>query len=350
MGIELHGFLLMAVMLIWAFITAVRRAPAWSPRLRAFRALLPRSLRFAQTRGAPQPTECASTHFFRSAWRNLKSMNIALLALDLDDTLLREDRSISPGNRAALQAAADKGVRIVLASGRNIHSMLTYARELGLDRPGEYLICSNGAEILETSTQDLLMRKTLSPGLCRRLVDAIEAEGFPWQVYEDGMIHVSHAGPWAELDTVLTGQPNQLIQDKEAFLARGQLKFVVPGEPERISSLMARLGEQFSKEAEIFTSKPYFLEILPAGVNKGSALQALAADLSLDMARVMAVGDAMNDLAMIQIAGWGCAPANALPEVRAAARVVSGRTNEEDAVAELIEKLVLSGEKEGHLL
>jgi hydroxymethylpyrimidine pyrophosphatase-like HAD family hydrolase len=98
------------------------------------------------------------------------------------------------------------------------------------------------------------------------------------------------------------------------------------------------LGER----AIVLTSKPYFLEVLPPGADKGSALIRLADMLGLPMSGTMAIGDAMNDLGMLRAAGYGCAPANATPEIRAAARYISLCTNEEDAVADLVRRIALS--------
>jgi Cof subfamily protein (haloacid dehalogenase superfamily) len=267
-------------------------------------------------------------------------MLIDLIALDLDDTLLREDLGVSEGNRRALAEAEAAGLRIVLASGRNIHSMRHYASLLGLDGPEDYLVCSNGAELLGASDGRVLERRLLEPELCREISAEIGARGFPWQLYDGGMIHASRPNPWAERDSRLTGQPLLPIEGEEAFFARGQVKFVVPGEPAAIEALRRELSARLAGKAEVLTSKPYFLEVLPLGVDKGSALERLAGLLGLDMGRVMAIGDAMNDLGMIRAAGWGCAPANALPAVKAAARMVSERTNEEDAVADLIGRVM----------
>lgn len=268
-------------------------------------------------------------------------MNIDLLALDLDDTLLRTDLTISPGNLESLREAEEAGVKLVLASGRNIHSMRAYANQMGLHKEGDFLICSNGAETLAADTGDIVERLMLSPELCRETADVIEAAGFPWEVYVDGCIFCSVVNPWAERDGLLTGQPVIQITDREAVLGTGQIKFVIPGEPERISMLLDELSVHFAGRAEVMTSKPYFLEILPAGADKGSALDRLASRLGIDMTRVMAIGDAMNDLGMIRMAGWGCAPSNAIDSVRKAARIVSTYTNDEDAVAHLVRSIAL---------
>jgi Cof subfamily protein (haloacid dehalogenase superfamily) len=270
-------------------------------------------------------------------------MHIDLIALDLDDTLLREDLGVSDANRLALREAEGRGIRIVLASGRNIHSMRHYAELLGLDGPGDYLVCSNGAEIVEAATGRAVDERRIPADLCREIDAALESRGFPWQIYEEGLIHATRPNPGALTDSLLTGQPAILVEDKEEFFAKGVVKFVIPGEVGRIAALRAEMAALLAGKAEVLVSKPYFLEVLPLGVDKGAALARLAAMLGVAMERVMAIGDAMNDLGMIRAAGWGCAPANALPEVKAAARFVSERTNEEDAVSDIIRRVALAG-------
>jgi len=268
-------------------------------------------------------------------------MNVDLIALDLDDTLLDSSLGISAGNRAAVAEARAAGIRVVLASGRNIHSMHEYARSLGLDGPGDYLVCSNGAEIVEAATLAIVEERRLPAALCVEASKAIEERGFPWQVYEHGIILVSRLSEWTYEDSRLTGQMTILVEDRDELFAQGLTKFVIPGEPERIEVLRRDLAARFEGRATVLTSKPYFLEILAPGVDKGSALARLAAMLGIPMGRVMAVGDAMNDLAMLREVGWGCAPANALEAVKAAARVVSSLSHDEDAVAELIGRVAL---------
>lgn len=268
-------------------------------------------------------------------------MKIDLIALDLDDTLLRSDLSISEANRLALLAAEDAGIELVLASGRNYPSMQKYVDLLGLGRPGNYLICSNGAEILEAESGKIVERLVLGESFCHEAARIIEDHGFLWQVAMDGKIWCSKMNPWSLLDQSLTGQPVRVVGSREELFRNGQVKFVIPGEPERIARLYGELAAYYEGIAEIVTSKPYFLEILPLGASKGAALTRLASGLGISMDTVMAVGDAMNDLTMIKAAGWGCAPANALDEVKAVARIVSEKTNEEDAVSDLILSVAL---------
>jgi len=275
-------------------------------------------------------------------------MDIALIALDLDDTLLGADLGISDGNRKAIRAAEDAGIDIVLASGRNYLSMKHYAGILELDRPGNFLICSNGAETLSAEDGAVIEHLKLTEELCWEVSRLTEAHDLSWQVYVDGKIYSREENRWALLDQHLTGQTLLTAPPGEILFRDGQTKFVIPGEPDRIAEVYPILAAHFAGRAEVVTSKPYFLEVLPLGADKGSALTRLSASLGIPMEKVMAIGDAMNDMSMVNAAGWGCAPANALPAIRRAARVVSRKTNEEDAVADLIYSVALGlsrGEK-----
>lgn len=269
-------------------------------------------------------------------------MSIRLLALDLDDTLLHEDLTISQANMDAVREAEEAGIKIVLASGRNLLSLGKYARILGLQRPGDYLICSNGAELVAADTGLLVDQRLLSPAFAREAAREIESRGFTWQIYVDGKILCTERNEWADRDGHLTSQPVERIGDREPYFQRGLVKFVVPGEPSRIAGLLAELAPRFAGRAIVITSKPYFLEILPLGADKGSALARLTAILGIRMAEVMAIGDAMNDYTMIREVGWGCAPANAIPSIRQIARVISDKTNDENAVADLIRRVALA--------
>lgn len=271
-------------------------------------------------------------------------MPIELIALDLDDTLLRADLTISPRNRETLRKASARGIRVVLASGRNIHSMRRYAGEIDAAGEGEYMICTNGAEIMETWTGKRVYERGIDGSLCLEIADTLESHGFPWQVYEEGKIRATRSTTWTELDTKLTGQPLEIIspEARRPLLERGQIKFVVPAEPERVAVFMPQLKAMLEGRAEVLVSKPFFLEILPLGVDKGDALHRLCRRLGVGIERTMACGDAMNDLGMLREAGHSCCPANAVPEAKALARHVSSLTNEEDFVADVVERFALS--------
>jgi len=268
---------------------------------------------------------------------------IQLLALDLDDTLLGHNLEISPRNREALQAAEDRGVRIVLASGRAVMAMERYAQELGMfQRPG-YMISDNGATISSTLPRAELLRHALERPLFLELLEAFDGLDLPVQVYRDNTILVTRDNPVTGVDRQLSGFTSRVVPDMARDLGFEPNKLVIPGDPDVLPLALQVIRSTFGDRVNAFISKPYFLEVLPVEADKGTALAYVARTLGIPAADVMAMGDAANDLGMIRFAGWGVAMANGTDEVRAAARIVSDATHADDGVAEIIERWVLGG-------
>jgi hydroxymethylpyrimidine pyrophosphatase-like HAD family hydrolase len=116
---------------------------------------------------------------------------------------------------------------------------------------------------------------------------------------------------------------------------------LVPGEPAELLELQSQLRAEFGDRAVIFTSKPYFLEILPPNCGKGEAVSWLAAELGFGMEKVMGFGDSMNDESLIRMAGHGVAMCNGLAEIKAIASHVTDFDNNHDGVGEFIKKYIL---------
>ena len=266
---------------------------------------------------------------------------IQLLALDLDDTLLREDLTISPRNQQVLKAAEEQGVKIILASGRAFSAMEKYARQLGMfDRPG-YMISDNGSTVTSTLPRGLLVQHTLPRPLLRHLLNAFEVLDLPVQVYQDTTILVTKDNPITGTDMKLSGFSRRIVHDMANTLTFDPTKLVIPGDPEVLPTALAVIRSTFGDRVNAFISKPYFLEVLPVQADKGTALAYVADSLGIPHDKVMAMGDAANDLGMIRWAGWGVAMANGTAEVKEAARIVSQFSHEDDGVAEVVERYIL---------
>jgi len=268
-------------------------------------------------------------------------MPIQLIAIDLDDTLLNPELLIPADNLAAVKRALDAGISVMLASGRTVESMMPYAEELGLKGRGLPMICANGAEVRDVDTGKIIRRLTLSREACLSAIEALSSYGLPVQAYDDQGIIVTEHNHWTDRDRQLTGLPIRLAAGAEDIASEPRSKLLSAGKPERIAELAPILRKRFAGMAEIVISKPYFIEILPEGADKGEALAWVAETRGIPQENVMAIGDAGNDLGMVRWAGMGCAPADARPEVLAAARHVSILPHGAGAVADLIERYAL---------
>jgi hydroxymethylpyrimidine pyrophosphatase-like HAD family hydrolase len=124
----------------------------------------------------------------------------------------------------------------------------------------------------------------------------------------------------------------------------GAHKLIIPGDPMILKPLEDILRTYLDTDITLFTSKPYFLEILPPHIDKGTALAFVAGRLEIPREEVFAIGDSMNDEAMLRWAGCGVAMANSDPRIKSIAALITERTNDDDGVAEVIERYVLGGE------
>jgi Cof subfamily protein (haloacid dehalogenase superfamily) len=274
----------------------------------------------------------------------MNAQKIKLVALDLDDTLLRSDLSISGRTKNTIKKVQDAGVGVVLASGRVPKAMEKYAVLLGMNKKPGYLASNNGAQILESDTGRIIHEKKLAAESAIVAYELADAEGFSLQIYEGDTIYVSKPNEFADYDQKLTGLHQVIAEDFKKLLASGCTKLLIPGDPMILKPLESILRTYLGGEVTIFTSKPYFLELMAQGTDKGSALAFIAEKMGLSRDEVMAVGDSMNDEAMLSWARYSAAMPNGDSRIKDLAALVAPKTNDEDGVAELLERYVLGGE------
>lgn len=266
--------------------------------------------------------------------------DIRVIVLDVDGTLLDSKHELTPRVEKALRAAAEKGVQIVLATGKTRASMLKTIEHLGLKTPGIYL---QGLAIYD-GDGELRHQMTLDPALARQVLTFAEDRGYIMVAYsgerilarvynkevEEGLT-VHH-----ELAPEVVG-PLQNLLEHMAFN-----KLIACGEPKAVTALRWQLNAQVGGAARLMQAGiPTMLEILPPGGSKGTALKLLLKDMKIAPEHVMAIGDAENDIEMIQLAGIGVAMGHSHQAVKDAADHVTG-TNDEDGVAQAIERFVLA--------
>lgn len=242
--------------------------------------------------------------------------DIKLIALDLDGTLLTTDKRLTDRTKETLKAARDRGIKVVLTTGRPLKAMDFFLHELGTDgQEDEYTITFNGG-LVQKNTGEILDKTVFSYDDVARLYEETEKLSLP-------------------LDAISEGTVYQIQSDQESLYAKFNpaLTFV-PVDFEDLSSQMT-----YNKCVTAFAQEP--LDAAIKNVHKATGLAKLISHLGIDQSQVMACGDEANDLSMIEWAGLGVAMQNAVPEVKAAANVVTPMTNDEEAVAWAIEEYVL---------
>lgn len=263
----------------------------------------------------------------------------SVIAIDLDDTLLRPDLSISQRTAKTLKTARDAGIHVVLASGRALQAVKPFAQFLGFaGKPGFY-ICNNGSQLITSDTEETLYEKKLPPETAVKAFRMCKDAGLSCHVYQNGEIYVSKETEYSARDARLSGLSPVLLDDYEALLRCGVFKLVIPGNEDFLVPLVQEFKVELSGEAVVFVSKPYFLEVLPPGAGKGEALCFLSENLlGLTAKDVMAFGDSMNDESMLKYAWYSVAMLNGLEEIKKISRYVTYKSNAEDGVADFMEK------------
>lgn len=266
-----------------------------------------------------------------------------LIALDLDDTLLTKELKITPITVKALRDAAAKGIYIVPCSGRAENGILQFVRTLELagTKEGRYVIALNGSEIFDLHTRTTIYSRKVPFDVLEFVYDEALKRGLPCQVYNSTTTFANVDNEFTHIDAKLCKLNMEIVPEFREFLKPGHTKMLVPGDEKVIAEFCAFLKRELDGRAVIFTSKPYFLEVMPPNCGKGEAIEWLANHLGIDNSKTMAFGDSMNDESMIRMTGYSVAMCNGLEYIQDIAKFVTRKSNEEDGIGDFINGFVL---------
>ena len=270
-------------------------------------------------------------------------LDVKMMAFDLDDTLLNHELKITPKTLEALQNAAGRGIYIVLCSGRMEYGILPHVRTLDIAgmEAGRYIIAMNGSSIFDLHSRQQVFSRKVPEEVLLEIYREAQARGLPAQVYFPDIIYANVDDEWTRLDAKLCGVKLEAVEDFEGFMKGGHAKMLVPGEPEILKSFEKELKSKFSDRAEIFTSKPFFLEIMPKNAGKGQALAELANRLGISLENVMCFGDSYNDESMMRTAALSVCMSNGKEDLKEICRYVTRFDNNNDGIADFLNSWVL---------
>lgn len=267
-----------------------------------------------------------------------------LIAIDMDGTLLREDKTISKETLRAIDRAKAKGVKIVLSSGRPIDGIRRYLEELDLMRDGDYAIAFNGALIQATKTNEILAKTLMKLEDVSYLYDLSKKLKVNIHILTENTCLTPKWNPYSQIEKDINDIPLEVIDFNNLPYDTSIVKIMMVDDPKVLTETINKLPKEVYEKYSVLRSSPYFLEFLDKKVNKGYGVALLANKLGIRSDEVICIGDAGNDIHMLQFAGLGVAMGNAYPEVKKAADYIT-LSNEEDGVAHVIDKFVLNNEK-----
>lgn len=268
-------------------------------------------------------------------------MSIKLVAVDIDGTLVNNQKEITPEVFSAVQDAKAAGVKIVIATGRPIAGVKKLLEELELNQPDNYVVTFNGGLVQDTVTGQELIKETLTYDdyldielLGRKLGVHMHA------ITKDGIYTANrNIGKYTVYESNLVSMPI-FYRTPEEMADKEIVKCMYIDEPEILDAAIAKLPPELAEKYTLVKSAPFYLEIVKKTVNKGAAILHLAEKLGLSKEQTMAIGDEENDRAMLEAVGSPVVMENGKEELKKIAKYIT-KSNEESGVAHAIREWVL---------
>ena len=262
-----------------------------------------------------------------------------LVGCDLDDTLLRDDFTISDKNKAVISRAVEKGVKFVVLTGRITVAARKFVEELGLDIP---YATFQGAKIIDPVKDEIVYSSELEKEKILDIIRYAEMHNIHINLYDNEKIFVKEKNQWTEF--------YESFARKVEFVEVGSLvdfdfkstpKMILIDEREKLDEISEEIREIIGDDVNMFYSKTNFLEFTDKNATKGFALKLLADKWGIDRSEVIAIGDNYNDETMLRYAGLGVVVGNAADGMKEISGYIAP-SNEEDGVAHVLEKFILN--------
>ena len=245
---------------------------------------------------------------------------IRMIVTDLDGTLLAGKSDLPEGNILALRRAMAAGVQVVIASGRMMEATLPIARQIGVNAP---LSLFNGAMAYDMASDRILRGVTIPRDTARRVLREVEARDVYVQAFPGRGFYMEEKNAWTEYyENKINVTGTAVGQKLSEWLDADVFKLLCLGKAPQLHALMEALTPMFP-EVSFVKSAETHLEIVARGVDKASGLRDISQCTGIPPEDMIAFGDEMNDLPMLQYAGTGYAMENAVPGVKKAIPLIA---------------------------
>ena len=265
-----------------------------------------------------------------------------VLVLDIDGTLTNSQKVITGNTKTAIIEAMKRGHKVMLASGRPTPGMKKYALELELADYDGYLLSFNGGKIIHCKTGEIIFQKILPKTVVKSIYDfAIQKECGLITYLGDDIILATDLDEYIEHEAKINEMKFKSVENFVEYVSDFDLnKMLMTAPPEKAAVLVEELQEKYKDVLSIYRSEPFFIELMPKGVDKASSIDRMLSTVGLTRENTICCGDGFNDLTMIEYAGVGVAMANAQDKVKEKADYIT-KSNDEDGIVDVIDKFIL---------
>lgn len=265
-------------------------------------------------------------------------METKMLVLDIDGTLTNSKKEITPNTKDAITKVLKMGHAVVIASGRPTPGTKRVCEELELEKYNGYVLSYNGAKITRLSDNEVVYGKVLDKKYIPEIFEFCRENDMGMMTYEDdSAVTGTRIDEYMELEARINSIGLKKVENFTDYVSFPVNKCLLTKDAEEAEKACAFLAEKYKDELSIYRSEPFFVEIMPKGVDKAASLAVLGDILGIDREHTVACGDGFNDLSMIKYASVGVCMANGCKECREAADFIAP-SNDEDGLVEVVKK------------
>ena len=276
-------------------------------------------------------------------------MNRKLLVLDIDGTLTNSKKEITEKTKTALFRMMEKGHLVMIASGRPTPGLRRYEAELELRERGGYLLSYNGAKVTRCKDGAVIYQKLLSKEYIAGIYQFACKHDCGIITYDSDVISGRRLDDYLRLEARINGMTLKEVENFTEYVNFDVNKCLLTADPAVSYEYEKMLAEQYEDVLSIGRSEPFFIEVMAKGVDKAKTLEQVIGKIGIRYEDTICCGDGFNDRSMIEYAALGVAMANAQPEVKAVADYITA-SNDEDGIAEVIERFILTENREEGML
>jgi len=267
----------------------------------------------------------------------MKHSPIEAIAIDLDGTLLTTDKIITPHTLSVLQEAMDRGIKIIIATGRSLATCDRYIKQIASPTP---IICYNGSCIFDPVTEKDIFHQTMDESISRFIVSLIEKTPAAFQAFRHHKVHYKEHGKHADFLEPLTSKIGVITEDFSTLSPFAFTKAMFIGEFDDTEKIRIELLEKCKDSIHVVYSHPSYFEMMSKGATKGFALEKLLTEYGIAPENSMAIGDELNDIEMLKAVKHSVAMGNCAKGVAHAA-LYQTTSCDDEGVAKAIEKWAL---------
>lgn len=277
-------------------------------------------------------------------------MTTQAIILDIDGTLLNDDKKISPETKKALITAQQNGVKLILASGRPTTGMHLYAEQLEMETYHGLLVSYNGAKVVDCQTKEELFNQTLTIAEGKAVLEHMKQFEVKVMIDKDDYMYVNNV---YDCYIPYKGEEINIIQyesrggnfklcekeDLAAFLDYRINKILTAGDPDYMQKNYQAMMAPFKNTLNCIFTADFYFEFTAKNIDKAKALDTVLTPMGIHTENIIAFGDGHNDITMVKYAGTGIAMDNAVPELKAVANSIT-LSNNKDGIAHVLNNFI----------